>query len=285
MHVTTQENAGSRYTVQAAVKTLDVLFAFRGANGPLVVPEVAARLGLTRNQVYRCLKTLTAVGLVREGMRGFSLTEKLLELVPAMDQESILAVAEPVLLQLRDETGETVNLVLPVDEYEVQCVATYQTTHNVGVLTRLGTRSYLHGGAVAKAILAYMAPERAERFLARLPFLPRYTRHTFTDPEALRAELRRVRARGYAVSEQDFEEGGRGVGVPIFAPDGRALGGVSVGAPAPRMDDQALDRCAKLTLAAAAMISQRMGHRPAGESWWVPGDKPRKSRTRAGRGA
>jgi DNA-binding IclR family transcriptional regulator len=251
----------SRYSVQAAVKTLEVLFAFRGATGPLVVPEVAARLGMSRNQVYRCFKTLEAVGIVQEEARGFSLTDKLLELVPAMTRESLLAVAEPLLLQLRNDTGETVNLVVPVDRDEAVCIATYATTHSIGLLTRVGQRSRYHAGAVPKAMLAFMPPEQVEHVLASLPSLPRYTPATQTDPEHLRAEIEAVRQRGYSVTDGDFEEGARGVGVPIFGPDGWPVGGLSVGGPMSRVDQVALDRLAALALATGAAISQRLGYR------------------------
>ncbi|MCL6596445.1 MAG: IclR family transcriptional regulator [Firmicutes bacterium] len=252
----------SRYAVQSAVKTFEVLFAFRGADRPLAVPDVAQRLGMSRNQVYRCFKTLEAVGLVREGVRGFSLTEKLLELVPALESPSLLSVAAPLLVQLRNQTGETVNLCTPVGQDEVEIVASYPTLRSVGLLPRVGTRSYLHAGSVPKAVLAHLPAEAVERFLARLPSLPRYTDRTVIDPERLREELALTRERGYSISDQDFEEGARGVGVAILGPDGLPVGGLSVGGPAERLDDAALERYADLAMATAAAISRRLGYLP-----------------------
>jgi DNA-binding IclR family transcriptional regulator len=246
--------------VQAAVKTLEVLFAFRGAGGPLGAADVAQRLGMTRSQAYRCLKTLEAVGVVREEARGFTLTGKLLELVPAMTSQSLLAVAEPLLIQLRDETGETTNLAVPVDVDEVHVVASYQTSRAIGMLSKVGNRSYLHAGSVPKAMLAFMPLAEIERFLAKMPDLPRYTPNTDVDPAHLREELRRIRARGYSLSDQDYEESVRGVGAPVFGPDGAPIAGVSVGGPASRIDDATLDRFGRLTVATAGAISQRLGH-------------------------
>ncbi len=246
--------------MQAAVKTLEVLFAFRGADGPLAAADLAQRLCMTRSQVYRCLKTLETVGVVREQARGFRLTGKLLELVPAMTSQSLLAVAEPLLLQLRDQTGETINFAMPVDVDEVHVVASYETQHAIGMLSKVGNRSYLHAGSVPKAMLAFMPPAAIERFLAKMPDLPRYTANTAVDPAHLREELRRIRARGYSIGDQDFEEGVRGVGAPVFGPDGTPIAGVSVGGPASRIDDATLARFGRLAVAAADAISQRLGH-------------------------
>lgn len=246
--------------MQAAVKTLEVLFAFRGADGALAAADLAQRLGLTRSQVYRCLKTLETVGVVREEARGFTLTGKLLELVPAMTSPSLIAMAEPLLLQLRDQTGETINFGMPVDTDEVHIVASYPTLRTIGMLGKVGTRAYLHAGSVPKAMLAFMPPAEVERFLATLPALPRYTAATEVDPTALREELRRIRARGYSISDQDFEEGARGVGAAVLGPDGVPVAGLSVGGPASRIDDAALARFGRLAVTTADAISQRLGH-------------------------
>jgi len=250
--------------VQAAAKTFDVLFAFKSRYGLMTVAEVTAQCGLSRNQVYRCLKTLEALGIVREETRGFRLTTKLLELVPAMGEPALLAVAEPLLLELRDATRETVNLVAPVDDDQTICLATYPPSRSIGLLTRPGQRSRLHAGAVPKAMLAFMDSAVIDRVLAALPDLPRYTERTELDPRRLLEELRKIRERGFSVSNGDFEEGARGVGVPIFGPDGRPLGGFSIGGPAARVDDASLARYARLALSTSAAISQRLGYRPDG---------------------
>jgi DNA-binding IclR family transcriptional regulator len=198
------EQGASRYAVRAAVRVLNVLFAFQGADGPLAVSDVATRLAMTRNQVYRSMKTLETVGLVRDGPGGFTLTPRLLDLVPAMEEQSVLAVAEPLCMRLRDQTGETVNLVVPAGRDETVLIATYPTRHSVGLLSRVGDRSYMHAGAVPKAILAFRQPEEIERFLALMPDLPRYTPRTRLDAEALRHELSEIRVRGFSITDEDY---------------------------------------------------------------------------------
>lgn len=258
--MTTQTENASRYAVQAAVKTLDVLFAFRSADGPLAAADVAQRLGLTRSQAYRCLKTLETVGVVREQGRGFALTAKLLQLVPAMASSSLPAVAQPLLLQLRDQTGETVNLGVRLDEDEVHVIASFPTPHAIGMLGKVGTRAYLHAGSIPKAMLAFMSQPEIERFLAKVADLPRYTARTEVDPQNVRRELCRIRARGYSITNQDFEEGARGVGAPIFGPDGTPVAGISIGDPATRIDDARLAHFGQLVVATASAISQRLGY-------------------------
>ena len=267
----TQTESTSRYAVQAAVKTIDVLFAFQSADGPLAAADVAQRLGLTRSQAYRCLKTLEVVGLVREAGRGFALTDKLLQLVPAMSSPSLLAVAQPILLHLRDQTGETILLGVRIGTDEVHIIASFPTPHAIGMLGKVGTRGYLHAGSVPKAMLAFMPQSEIDRFLAMVVELPRYTSSTTVDPDHLRAELGRIRARGYAISDQDFEDGARGVGAPIFGPDGCPVAGLSIGGPASRIDDARLAHFGQLAMAAAAAISERLGYGAAGGALLYPG--------------
>jgi DNA-binding IclR family transcriptional regulator len=254
---------GRRYTIAAAVKTLEVLFAFRDARGALSLTEVSSRAQLPRNQVYRCLKSLEAMGLLAEQPRGFALTPKLLELVPAIRGQSLLSAAEPAMHALQEATGETVNLVALLEaEDETVCLVSVPTRHGIGLLTRVGQRSGLHAGACPKAILAFMPVAVQERVLAGLKDAVRYTDATVLDANRLREELRETAARGYSITDEDFEAGARGVGAAIFGPSGGPVGGLSVGGPASRVDDEKLRRFGALAVEAAREVSSRLGGVP-----------------------
>src|SRR5690606_704228 len=93
-----------------------------------------------------------------------------------------------------------------------------------------------------------------------LPDLPKYTDATIRDPAQLYAEVRKIRRCGYAVSDEDFQPGARGVGAPIFGPDGKPVGGVSAGAPTVRMTVEEVETVlAPLVLRAAEKISRNLG--------------------------
>jgi DNA-binding IclR family transcriptional regulator len=256
-----REGVSSRYAIAAALKTLDVLFAFEGSQRPLTVTELARRSGTSKNQAYRCLKSLEVAGVVQESPQGFVLTTRLLSLVPAIHRPSFLAVAEPEMVSLREETGETVNLFALAGPRDLVCVATLPTLRAVGLMARVGLRAGLHAGAVPKAVLAALPALQREQVLRELPTLERYTAHTVLDPDRLRAELVETRRRGFSISDQDFEEGARGVGAAILGPDDSPVGGISVGGPISRLDLAWCERVGPRVREAARRIGLRLGSR------------------------
>jgi IclR family acetate operon transcriptional repressor len=133
-----------------------------------------------------------------------------------------------------------------------------ESTQSVRLISVLGRSFPLHAGAVPKAILAYLPEAERDAILDRLESLPAYTERTVRNRTQLAAKLAAIRERGYAQSDEDFDASAKGVGAPVFGPDGVVMGGISVGGPSFRMDDGTLDRFAQLVIAAAGDISRRL---------------------------
>ena len=159
-----------------------------------------------------------------------------------MTGRSLLAVAGPMLVRLRDATGEIIRFGVPGDAGQVQIVASHPTHPPVGTLGKVAARVYLQAGSVPKAVLAFMPQRTPTASSRRCPSCrgthppPRWTRSTCAT--SLAASGRSADS----IGDQDFEDGARGVGAPVFGPEGRPLAGLSVGGPADRMDDAALER-------------------------------------------
>lgn len=253
----------NRYLIQVAGKVLDVLFAFRHPPGHHSLSDLCHLTGQPKNQIFRCLKTLEAYGLVQAGTGGrFQLTAMINTLrALSADEDNLTEMAHSVMNDLAEATKETINLIALADDVAV-VIDRRIPKRGVRLASQVGTRAPLHAGAVPKALLAYLPPERQEKILAMLPFFPKYTEHTCTDPERLRAELEQIRRQGFAVSDQDFELGASGVGAPIFNEDGQVVGGISAGGPITRVTLQRVQELAPLVQAAAAKISRRLGYLP-----------------------
>ena len=118
----------------------------------------------------------------------------------------------------------------------------------------LGGRSPLHVASNGKAVLASMSATEQEAYLTR-PLKPS-TRHTITDPEALRAELERIRKLGYAVSLGELDEGVRAVAAPILGVDAAPIGSISISCPAQRLPDELIPRYGGWVRSAAKEIRQ-----------------------------
>jgi len=124
--------------------------------------------------------------------------------------------------------------------------------------TSVGSRNPLHCTGVGKALLAFLPPERIEEVIA-LGLIAR-TPNTITEADALRRELATVRARGYAIDDEEVEIGLRCLAVPIRNYTGAVVASLSVAGPAQRMTMKSLHLFAPDAIQTGRAISQRLGH-------------------------
>lgn len=259
MHTTngTPSN-GADYTVAAVARALDVLCAFEQPPHEYGLSELARQLGMTKNHTFRVLKTLEARGFVRRsgeryrvGVRAFEVGQL------ALKQLDVVRVARPVLLALHERTGETVHLAI-LDGLEAVCVDRVESTHAVRLSAEVGRRFPLHAGACPKVLLAFLPLEAQELVLART--LTAYTRHTATEPEALRHELDQIRRDGYGVGDEDLDLGAAAVAAPIRDWSGQVVAALSVAGPLVRIVGQLRTTLPSQVLAAAHQIEAELGY-------------------------
>ncbi|MBT9259957.1 MAG: IclR family transcriptional regulator [Clostridiales bacterium] len=250
---------GERYKIQAAVKTLDVLFLFREPPHAFTLAELSRRVPFSKNQVYRCVQTLESYGLLRMDSSGkYCLTGALYPLACAAEAEaSLVKIAQPSLDRLARETGFAVHLVAYLDDMAV-VLDRRDSRSALSFHTKIGTRTHLHAGAAPKAIFAFLPPDDQERLLKKLPTWPALTPRTITDPAVMRRELALIRQRGYAVGDEDYEVGGRAVGAPLFNPHGQVVGSLSCGGAALQLPLEELPHLAELVKEEAAVISRQI---------------------------
>ncbi|MDI3269843.1 MAG: IclR family transcriptional regulator [Bacillota bacterium] len=254
-----QLTRGERYKIQAAVKALDVLFLFREPPHSFTLAELSRRVPFSKNQVYRCVQTLESYGLLRMDSSGkYCLTGALYPLACAAEAEaSLVKIAQPSLDRLSKQTGLSVHLVAYLDDMAV-VLDRRDSRSSVSFHTKIGTRTYLHAGAAPKAIFAFLPPDEQERFLQQLPAWPALTPRTITDPARMREELALIRERGYSIGDEDYETGGRAVGVPLFNPHGQVVGSLSCGGFALYLSVEDLPSLAELVKEEAAVISRQI---------------------------
>jgi DNA-binding IclR family transcriptional regulator len=258
--LSSNHHGASRYAIDSALKTLQVLFAFAEPPHALTMVEIEQVVGLSKNQVFRCLKSMEEFGLVRLDQEGkYRVTPLIRRLASAAENEPPLEeIALPVMIQLQQMTAETVNLCCLVEKHSV-IVARRHSRHGVRLNVRLGERTGLHAGASPKAMLAFLSAETQEEVISMLPSLHRYTDRTAQDRDLFRRELEETRARGYSISDEDFEPGARGVGAPIFGRDGNVVGGISAGGPISRVGPGQVELFGQLTVLAARRVSRMLG--------------------------
>jgi IclR family acetate operon transcriptional repressor len=171
-------------------------------------------------------------------------------------------VAEPYLERLHRVSGDTVNLAVWRGRAVVY-LEVLPSPRPLRFVEAPGSRAPLHATALGKAIAAHL-PRAEVAAVARASGLPRFTARTVTSLPRLFLELRRVRARGYAVDREEQAAGAVCIAAPVFDRGGIA-GALSIAAPAARMDARRLERLIPELAAACGRISHRLGHRATGE--------------------
>lgn len=235
---------------------LAVLARFGDGTASYGVSELSRDLGMTKNMVYRALTTLVRHGYVvrdRSGSRyqlGFGAVQLAGDGLADFD---LGGTAEPYLRKMRDLTGETASLAVPLGD----AVVTVGSARGEGAVARrvpLGRIGPLHAGPSALAILAFSDADLVERVLAKP--LRRYTAATVTDPERLREELDRVRRRGYALAFGDHVPNANGVSFPLLDCNGHAHAAISVTGSAERFTDERLEAALPQLQAIAAELNR-----------------------------
>ncbi|GAA5042326.1 IclR family pca regulon transcriptional regulator [Thermocatellispora tengchongensis] len=221
---------GSDY-VQSLARGLAVIRAFSAETPELTLSEVARETGLTRAAARRFLLTLTELGYVRTDGRLFALSPRILELGYAyLSSLSLPEVAEPHLERLVAEVHESASVAV-LDGDHIVYVARVATSRIMRVTISIGTRFPAHCTSMGRVLLAWMPGLDAYLESAGLR---RMTARTITSPAALSAELARVRAQGWAMVDQELEEGLRSIAAPIRDRSGKVVAAVNISTHASR---------------------------------------------------
>jgi len=247
--------------VQSLERGLAVICAFDREHAELTLSEVAATTGVTRATARRFLLTLERLGYVRSDGRQFSLTARVLELGYAfLSSMSLPEVAEPHLEALVAEVNES-SSVSVLDGGDVVYVARVPVSRIMAVAISVGTRFPAYATSMGRVLLAGLEPPELDTYLAGVR-IERLTSRTVASVAALRTELTRVRSQGFAIVDQELEEGLRAVAAPVRDRAGRVVGAVNVSTHAGRTSlEQVRRTLVPPLLAAAARISADL---PAG---------------------
>lgn len=250
-------------TIATVERAADVLTLFaRSAEPNLGVTEIANSLGLSKAAVHRILASLRSRAYVEidEETRRYSLGPASFELgLSYLSRVDVRAVAAVELAWLAREIQETATLSVLSGDGRIY-VDQVTPPREIVMSVPLGQRFPLHAGSSSKALLAFLTDEEIERYLSGS--LQSFTDTTVTSPEALRADLARVRARGYATSAGERQAGAASAAAPVLDHNGRPVGSISICGPAERLAGE-LDDAIGLLLEATSRVSARLGYRAA----------------------
>ena len=239
-------------SVDRAVSTLEYL----ARHGEARVSEVAAAIDVHKSTASRLLTVLLQRGMVEvAGERGrYRLGFGLVRLAGAVGTRlDVVASGRDICDELVAASGETVNLAVRRGD---EAFNIHQSAGESAVAVNwVGRPTPLHATSSGKVLLAW-APVGASTGRT----LERFTTHTVTDPDALTRQLSQAREQGWAATFGEYEDGLNAIAAPVFGLTGAVVAALSVSGPSYRLSDTVLTALAPTVTAAAARLSERMGH-------------------------
>jgi DNA-binding IclR family transcriptional regulator len=251
--------ATREYRIPNLARACHVLRLFAASDEYLSSSAVARQLKMPRTTVLRILHTLAAERLLQRHGFDFTASPELRTGLRSLADTAVRAAAAPVLKELSQVTGETAYLALLAGD-KVVVVETCDSAHapRVGSGTRAPMDMYC--SAFGKVLLAFGPRAGLDRVLAGAP-LPARTQRTLTTAEALATECGRIVRQGYAVDDEEYEEGVRSLAAPVWASGGVLAAAIGVSASAATFAQQRASDIAVLVVQAAKKLAAGLPER------------------------
>ena len=245
-------------TVQSVARALEILECFNDA-AELGISEIAERMDLSKSTIYGLVNTLTSFGYLEQGEnKKYRLGIKLFELGNVVQARmDVRQEARPWCQLLADKYRTTVHLAA-YSEGDIIYIDKVDNTNAVVVYSRIGKRAPMYCTGVGKALRAYLPESYVEKYIYSRPMKP-MTEHTIITREALEAELRKIREKGYAVDDEEIEPGLHCIAAPIFDHRHKPVMALSVSFPYGRLWDVDWEEATRDVLYYARQISERLG--------------------------
>jgi len=247
-------------SVRSVERALDVLLCFTNQTPELSMTQIAELVGINKSTVHRLLATLERkrfverdplTGLYRPGIRFLQVAYLTLE------HNDLRRLAIPYMSQLCEQQRENVNLAI-LDDIDVTYLHVMESPQRVKLAAAPGQRLPAFCTASGKAILAFIPEENVKRIIER--GMPKYTPRTLTSSQEFFKDLHLTRERGFAISEQEFEDGINAIATPIFDRNQQPIASLSVAGPAYRLTRERMLAISPALLATTREIAQAVDH-------------------------
>jgi IclR family KDG regulon transcriptional repressor len=252
----------SRNTIRSVAQALKALDYLESCGDEAGVTEVGEALGVHKSTASRLLATMESGGYVARNdvTSKYSLGMRVVELAKTkLDQLDLRTYARPFLEELVRKTEETAHLAI-MDQGSIVYIDKVDTPHILIMRSRIGYRISPHCTALGKAILSALPEPRRDAILQE-EGLERFTPNTITDPLMFREHLRKVRTQGFAVDDEEHEEGIRCAAAVVRDHTGGVAGAISVSGPAVRVSRQRVEEIGISVRDVCHRLSKSLGYK------------------------
>ena len=244
--------------VQSFARGLEVIRCFSASAPRQTLSEVAGRSGLSRAGARRILLTLAALGYVRSVGKLFSLTPRILDFGFAyLSSMPIWGLAEPVMEALVAQIKESCSAAV-LDGTDIVYVLRVPTHKIMSISLGVGSRLPAYCTSMGRMLLSALTPEAMMKVLQASERTVR-TRYTVTDVDELAAKIAQVRQQGWALVDQELEEGLLSIAAPVTDRAGQTIAAINISGQANRTSAKVMqETMLPLLLATAQSISTRL---------------------------
>ena len=259
----TQDNTSSKSSrlssVAAAVR---VLKCFSEVEPEIGISSLAKRLSLAKSTVHRLAVTLTSEGLLEQSPETgrYRLGINLFVMGALVRRRlDVSNMAQPFLNVLREKTGETIHLAVMKDT-DILYLYNLESRQAIRMKSYIGTIKPAFCTCEGRAIVAYGGTELINKVI-NSPLSAR-TPETQTNPTQLIKMFAEIRTHGYAIDDEESEQGMRGIGAPLRDITGQVVAAIGIGGPSQRLTLKKLRGLAPELMSTADAISSQLGYRP-----------------------
>ncbi len=241
---------------QAVDRAAALLIRIVDAPEPVAFSDLVADAGLVKSTASRLLQALERNRLIERTESGkYKAGEVFVRYAWRSEGDAdLIQLAQPFLDRLASQTGETINLGV-YSRGSIEQVAQVDSRHILGATNWVGRPVPVHCSASGKVLLAFGAAQLAAGRLERC------TERTFTSRSALQEELLKVRSLGYAISDEELEDGLIAVAAPVFGERLEAIAALSVSGPSNRLRNDRVIEVAGMCMKEAGALSSVLGNR------------------------
>ena len=254
------KNSGSK-TIGSVIKAVEVLRELASSECGLGVTEISNNLNYGVSATYHLLNTLRLCNIIEQDRetKKYRIGFELFRISSvAKNQNNLANIAQPHLDKLKENVGETSNLVI-LDNSKTVYIAQSESNNLLKMFTQLGARVPFYCTGAGKAILAYQA-EEVQKYTIGKTIFNKYTKNTLTTAEELINEFKIIRVQGYALDNEEREFGVTCVAAPVFDCFEEAIAAISISGPTSRLNEKGIRNIIHQVMGASENLSFDLGY-------------------------
>lgn len=250
-------------TNQSVEKTMKLVEIMVSHSEPMKLQNISEEAGIPASTVLRMLNTLLEMGYVnqnRDTLR-YSLSLKFASIGEQVKQQvNITQIVHPYLIELSNAVGECSCLAVE-EQAEILYLDFFSNQAN-NILTttqRIGKRAPMYCTGIGKLLLTNYSEDELAAYVKNTQLVP-YTPNTLTSLAQINMELEKVRSQGYALDDEECDQGAKCIAAPIYDYTGKIAAGISVTAPSIRFQEERITAIIPVLLEIAGKISSTLGY-------------------------